>query len=115
MAPNSKTVLRNGEKALRDNVSIRFNELSERNVNGSKDEEPPKSRLVKFSVRTEFHGLAGNSRSKAGDCGEGYKTFIKIGRIRDNPREVIRAWQAVFNELMPGKPELDPIVALALF
>ena len=115
MTKLTKVGLRTGEKALRDNVSIRFNELSERALSGPSKEETPKSMLVKFAIRTEYHGLTGNARARSGDCGEGYKTFSKVSRLRDNPRQVIQAWMAVFNELLPGKPEPDPIMALELF
>jgi hypothetical protein len=38
-----------------------------------------------------------------------------LDHIQDNPRSVIKAWQQVFTEVLVGKPEPDPIMAVEIF
>ena len=106
--------LRLGERALRDNVPIRFNELSEKSSKTHAD-DLPKHMTVKVAIRTEYFGITGNAKAKSGDCSVGYKCFRKLDHIQDNPRSVIKAWQQVFTEVLVGKPEPDPIMAVEIF
>ncbi len=104
--------LRNGEKNLRDNVPIRFNEWA----NASRltpDETAPKSSFVKFSVLTSNHGIGGTGKSSASSLGT--RASLKIAIVEDNPREVIQVWQSIFKELLPAMIDVNPITAVELF
>ena len=105
-------VLRSGEKSLRDNVPIRFNDWS---TAGSRKEaaDAAKTAIVKFSVLTHNHGLGGKSNAR--DCSVGTKSSLKLDRLEDNPKAVIEVWQSIFNELLPAMIDVDPITAVELF
>ena len=85
--------LRSGERALRENVPIHFNDWTSVSLSQAKEEQP-KSSLVKFSVLTNNHGVGG--RANKSDCSYGSKTALKLGRIEDNPRAIIETWQIIF-------------------
>jgi hypothetical protein len=106
-----RLVLRNGEKSLRDNVPIRFNEWSTAESKSRADQN--KTSLVKFSVLTHNHGVG--SKGNARDCSVGTKSSLKLDRLEDNPRAVIEVWQSIFNELLPAMIDVDPITAVELF
>ena len=76
--------LRLGERALRDNVPIRFNELSEKSSSKTHADDLPKHMTVKVAIRTEYFGITGNAKAKSGDCSVGYKCFRKLDHIQDN-------------------------------
>ena len=59
-------VLRNGEKNLRDNVPIRFNDWAV--IGGPKKDtaDITKTALIKFSVLTHNHGVGGKTNIR--DC-----------------------------------------------
>ena len=105
-------VLRSGEKSLRDNVPIRYNDWS---TAGSRKEaaDAVKTAIVKFSVLTHNHGLGGKSNAR--DCLVGTKSSLKLDQLEDNPKAVIEVWQSIFNELLPAMIDVDPITAVELF
>ena len=105
-------VLRAGEKSLRDNVPIRFNDWA--TVGGSKkDTDSSKANIVKISVLTHNHGVGAKAGLK--DCSIGTKSSLKLDRIEDNPKAVIEVWQSIFNELLPAMIDVDPITGVELF
>ena len=104
-------VLRNGEKSLRDNVPIRFNEWSSTRAKESKD--LPKSALIKFNVLTHHHGTGASSRAR--DTSFGSISGLRLDRIEDNPKPVIETWMSIRNELLPRILDADPITAVELF
>ena len=93
-------VLRNGEKSLRDNVPICFNDWAM--IGGSKKDtaDATKTSLVKFSVLTHNHSVGGKTNIR--DCSVGTKSSLKLDRLKDNPKAVIEVWQIIFNELLPA-------------
>ena len=114
MSPNLTArngTLRNGEKSLRDNVPIRFNEWS--SAGAAPKDIVPKSALVKFSVLTNNHGVGGTGKFSTSCFGT--KTALKLELIEDNPRSTITCWQSIFNELLPAMPDVSPITAVELF
>ena len=105
-------VLRSGEKALRDNVPIRFNDWA--TIGGSKkDPDASKANIIKISVLTHNHGVGSKNTSK--DCSIGTKSSLKLDRIEDNPKAVIEVWQSILNEMLPALIDVDPITAVELF
>ena len=106
-------VLWAGEKNLRDNVPIRFNDWAV--IGGPKRDtaDATKTSLIKFSVLTHNHGVGGKATSR--DCSVGTKSSRKLDRLEDNPKAVIEAWQSIFNELLPAMIDVDPITAVELF
>ena len=106
----SKLVLRNGEKSLRDNVPIRFNEWS---TAESKSRADNKTSLVKFSVLTRNHDVG--SKGNVRDCSVGTKSSVKLERLEDNPKAVIEVWQVIINELLPAMTDVDAITEVELF
>ncbi len=58
--------LRLGERALRDNVPIRFNELLEK-LSKTHANYLPKDMTVKVAILTEYFGITGNAKAKSGD------------------------------------------------
>ena len=106
-------VLRAGEKNLRDNVPIRFNDWA--TIGGSKqdNDSSSKANIVKFSVLTHNHRVGAKSGFK--DCSMGTKSSLKLDRIEDNPKAVIKVWQSIFNELLPAMLDVDPITVVELF
>ena len=106
-------VLRNGEKNLRDNVPIRFNDWAV--IGGPKKDtaDITKTALIKFSVLTHNHGVGGKTNIR--DCSVGTKSSLKLDRLEDNPKAVVETWQSIFNELLPAMIDVDPITAVELF
>ena len=106
-------VLRSGEKSLRDNVPIRFNDWAV--IGGSKKDtaDMTKTSLIKFSVLTHNHGVGGKANTR--DTSVGTKSSQKLDRLEDNPKAVIEVWQSIFNELLPAMIDVDPITAVELF
>ena len=114
MSPNlsAKAVqLRMGEKALRDNVPIRFNEWT--NAGAPPKDTVPKSALVKFSILTHNHGVGGTG--KFGSQSFGARTSLKLSQIEDNPKATIEVWQSIFNDLLPALIDVSLITAMELF
>ena len=109
--PNTKALLKNGEKSLRDNVPIRFNAWS--SIGGNNLKEVPKHMLVKFSVYTDNLGPGG--RKNRTETSIGTKMFQKLDRIEDSPKAAIEVWQNIYNEILPGKPDADPLTVVELF
>ena len=108
-------VLRAGEKNLRDNVPIRFNDWA--SVGGSKKDPDlmySKVNTIKFSVLTHNHGVGLKSIGTK-DCSIGTKSSLKLDRIEDNPKAVIEVWQSILNELLPAMIDVDPITGVELF
>ena len=105
-------VLRAGEKNLRDNVPIRFNDWAV--LGGPKKDtaDVTKTSLIKFSVLTHNHGVGGKATSR--DCSVGTKSSLKLDRLEDNPKAVIEVWQSIFNELLPAMINVNPIMAVEL-
>ena len=89
--------LRQGEKALRDNVPIRFNEWN--TVTAGNLSNLPKTATVKFTVLTNNHGVGASNRQK--ETSYGSQMGLRLDRIEDNPKSVIETWQSIRNELMP--------------
>ena len=106
-------VLRAGEKNLRDNVPICFNDWAV--IGGPKKDtaDITKTSLIKFSVLTPNHGVGGKANMR--DCSVGTKSSLKLDRLEDNPKAVIEVWQSIFNELLPAMIDVDPITAVELF
>ena len=54
---------------------------------------------------------------KAGlkDCSIGTKSSLKLDRIKDNPKAVIKVWQSILNELLLAMIDVDPITGVELF
>ena len=106
-------VLRAGEKNLRDNVPIRFNDWAV--LGGPKKDtaDVTKTSLIKFSVLTHNHGVGGKATSR--DCSVGTKSSLKLDQLEDNPKTVIKVWQSIFNELLPAMIDVNPITAVELF
>ena len=105
-------VLCAGEKSLRDNVTIRFNNWA--TIGGSKkDVDLSKANIVKFSVLAHNHGVGAKAGLK--DCSIGTKSSLKLDRIEDNHKAVIEVWQSIFNEFLPAMINVDPITGVELF
>ena len=92
-----KKSLRQGEKALRDGVPIRFNEWN--SVTAGSLSNLPKTATVKFTVLTNNHGVGASNRQK--ETSYGSQMGLRLDRIEDNPKSVIETWQSIRNELMP--------------
>ena len=104
-------VLRNGEKNLRDNVPIRFNEWSSK---GAKDMlDLPKAATIKLSILSHHHGTGASSKGK--DTSYGSINGLRLDRIEDNPKPVIATWMSIRNELLPRMLDMDAISAVELF
>jgi hypothetical protein len=103
--------LRQGEKALRDNVPIRFNEWN--TVTAKNLSNLPKTATVKFTVLTNNHGVGANNRQK--ETSHGSQMGLRLDRIEDNPKYVIETWQSMRNELMPRMADVDAVSAMELF
>ena len=93
-------VLRAGEKNLRDNVPIRFNNWA--TIVGSKTDSnsSSKANIVKFSVLTHSHGVGVKAGLKY--CSIGTKSSLKLERIKDSPKAFIVVWQSILNRLIPA-------------
>ena len=114
MSPNlsAKAIqLRMGEKSLRDNVPIRFNEWT--NARAPPKDTVPKSAQVKFSILTHNHGVGGSGKFASQSFGA--RTSLKLSQIEDNPKATIEVWQSIFNELLPALIDVSPITAVELF
>lgn len=114
MSPNlaaRAATLRMGEKNLRDNVPIRFNEWS--NAGAPPKDTVPKSALVKFSVLTHNHGIGGSGKFASQSFGA--RMSLKLSQIEDSPKATIEIWQSIFNELLPAMIDVSPITAVELF
>ena len=105
-------VLRAGEKNLRDNVPIRFNDWATTGGSKKDSETYAKANTIKFSVLTHNHGVGIKSGTK--DCSIGTKSSLKLDRIEDNPKAVIEVWQSILNELLPAMIDVDPITGVEL-
>lgn len=103
--------LRQGEKALRDNVPIRFNEWN--TVTAGNLSNLPKTATVKFTVLTNNHGVGASNRQK--ETSYGSQMGLRLDRIEDNPKSVIETWQSIRNELMPRMADVDAVSAVELF
>ena len=112
MTSKNSKALRNGEKSLRPQVPIRFNDWS-LGGSGSTLKDAHKDALVKFTVLTHNLGVGGRAKAKDMSCGS--KTLSKVDRIEDNPKAIIETWQGIFNELLPSLIDVDPISAVELF
>ena len=106
-------VLRAGEKNLRDNVPIRFNDWATTGGSKKDPELHSKNNVIKFSVLTHNHGVGMKTGQK--DCSIGTKSSFKLDRIEDNPKAVIEVWQSILNELLPAMIDVDPITGVELF
>ena len=106
-------VLRAGEKNLRDNVPIRFNDWATSGGSKKDTETNAKANIIKFSVLTHNHGVGVKTGLK--DCSIGTKSSMKLDRIEDNPKAVIEVWQSILNELLPAMIDVDPITGVELF
>ena len=106
-------VLRSGEKNLRDNVPIRFNDWATTGGSKKDSETYSKANTIKFSVLTHNHGVGIKTGTK--DCSIGTKSSLKLDRIEDNPKAVIEVWQSILNELLPAMIDVDPITGVELF
>ena len=104
--------LRNGEKALRDNVPIRFNEWNTVTVGNLS--YLPKAATVKFTMLTNNHGVGASNLQK--ETSYGSQMGLRLECIADrNPKSVIKTWQSIRNELMPRMANSDAISAVELF
>ena len=103
--------LRLGEKNLRDNVPIRFNEWS--NAGAPPKDTVPKLALVKFSVLAHNHGVGGSG--KFGSQSFGARLSLKLSQIEDSLKATIEIWQSIFNELLPAMIDVSPLTAVELF
>jgi len=83
-------MLKAREKALRDNIPIRFNDWS--SIGGSDQKDVPKHLLVKFSVYTDSLMAGGVLKKNAKATSISTKMFQKLERIEDNPKAVIKVW-----------------------
>ena len=101
--------LRQGEKALRDNVPIRFNEWN--TVTAGNLSNLPKTATVKFTVLTNNHGVGASNRQK--ETSHGSQMGLRLDRIEDNPKSVIETWQSIRNELMPRMADVDAVCSSA--
>jgi len=106
-----KKSLRQGEKALRDGVPIRFNEWN--SVTAGSLSNLPKTATVKFTVLTNNHGVGASNRQK--ETSYGSQMGLRLDRIEDNPKSVIETWQSIRNELMPRMADVDAVSAVELF
>ena len=80
-----KKSLRQGEKALRDGVPIRFNEWNP--VTAGNLSNLPKTATVKFTVLTNNHGVGASNCQK--ETSYGSQMGLRLDRIEDNPKSVI--------------------------
>ena len=77
--------LRQGEKALRDNVPIRFNEWNTVTVGNLSN--LPKMATVKFTVLTNNHGVGASNHQK--ETSHRSQMGLRLDCIEDNPKSVI--------------------------
>ena len=103
--------LRNGEKALHDNVLIQFNEWNTVTVGNLSN--LPKMATVKFTVLTNNHSVGASNRQK--ETSYRSQMGLRLDRIEDNPRSVIKTWQSIRNELMPRMANVDAVSTVELF
>ena len=106
--------LRQGEKALRNNVLIRFNEWNTTVTAGNLSNNLPKMAMVKFTVLTNNHSLGASNRQKGTSYGS--QMGLRLDRIEDNPKSIIKtSWQSIRNELMLRIANVDAVSAVELF
>ena len=103
--------LRLGEKNLRDNVPIHFNEWS--NANAPPKDTVPKLAQVNFAVLPHNHGVGGSG--KFGSQSFGARLSLKLIQIEDSPKATIKIWQSIFNKLLPAMIDVSPLTAVELF
>ncbi len=67
-SPMTSDNLRSGERALRDNVPICFNEELSEKLSKTHADDLPKHMTVKVAIRTEYFGIStGNAKAKSRD------------------------------------------------
>ena len=103
--------LRSGEKKLRDNVPIRFNDWNPATERALKD--LPETALIKFTVLTNNHGVGAGTGQK--ETSYGSILNRRLDRIEDNPKPAIETWMSIRNELMPRMTDVDAVTAVELF
>ena len=104
--------LRNGEKALCDNmVLIQFNESNM--VTAENLSNLLKMATVKFTVLTNKHGVGASNRQK--ETSYRSQMGLRLGGIENNPKSIIETWQSIRKKLMPRMTNVDTISAVELF
>ena len=81
--------LRQGEKVLRDNILIRFNEWNTTVTVGNLS-NLPKMATVKFTVLTNNHGGVGASNHQKETTSYGSQMGLRLDHIEDNPKSLSR-------------------------
>ena len=81
--------LRQGEKALCNNVPIGFNEWNTVTVGNLSN--LPKMTTVKFTVLTNNNSVGASNRQEK-ETSYGSQISLRLDRIEDNPKSVIETW-----------------------
>ena len=104
--------LRQGEKALHDNVPVQFNEWNTVTA-GNLSKNLPKTATVKFTVLTNNDGVGASNCQK--ETSYRLEIGLRLDRIEDNLKSVIETWQSVRNELIMQMADVDTVSAVELF